>query len=108
MVLNLPDSSGTSFTKKMTQKENALGVYDDGGIVYLFFKLKDKNSGFLSVELSSDGQNFRKFKDNVKIFDTNRRRVTPGNFVHLNISKIYDNYFLCYQAKNGQGSSTSC
>lgn len=75
------------------QKGDVLGVYGDGGIVYLFYKSK-KTSASLSVEISSDGQNFTKFKDLIQITDPKGRKVSARNFTNLSLSRIYDNYFL--------------
>lgn len=80
-------------SKKNVQKSEAVGVYGDGGIVYLFYKSKEA-SNLLSVETSSDGQNFTKFKDDIKIIDSKGRTVSARNFTHLSLSRIYDNYFL--------------
>lgn len=86
--------------KVENQKGDVLGVYGDGGIFYLFYR-SGKASNLLSIEVSSDGQNFTKFKDFITILDSRRRKVKVGNVTHLSLSRIYDNYFLGFQTKLG-------
>lgn len=88
-------------SKLSVQKSEVVGVYGDGGIVYLFYKSRE-TSNLLSVEISPDGQNFTKFKDSIRIVDSKRRKVSTRNFVHLSLSRVYDNYFMFFQTEFGR------
>lgn len=87
--------------KVIVKKSEVVGVYGDGGIVYLFYKSQEA-SNLLSVEISSDGQNFTQFKDSIKIVDSKRRNVSPKNLDHLSMSRVYGNYFMFYQTEFGR------
>jgi predicted GH43/DUF377 family glycosyl hydrolase len=80
-------------------KQNVVGVFEDGGIVYLFYKSTD-SSDLLSVEAGSDGQNFTKFKSNIKLVDDRKRRINSSEILHFNVSKIFDNYMAAFEARS--------
>ena len=80
-----------------------IGVYADAGTIYLFSL--DKNLSSLHIEISTDGQNFSKFKDNVSITDKSGKKVSVRNVNLINVSKIYDNYFLAFKSTAGGGKT---
>lgn len=93
----MPDSTQTE-----NNKENVVGVYADGGIVYLFYKPADSSS-VLSVEASSDGETFTKFKSSIKLKDEKKHGIEASTISHFNVSKIFDNYFVAFEtSKKGK------
>lgn len=80
-------------------KENVVGVFGDGEIVYLFHKSVD-SSKLLSVEASSGGQNFTEFKSNIKLVDENKQKIDSSQILHFNVSKVFDNYFVLFETVN--------
>lgn len=85
--------------------DNVLGVYGDTEIVYLFSKDSSAKSDILTAEVSTDGEKFTKFKGNIKIVDVKRKPVITKNISHLNVSRVYDNYFLSYRLSSGGKSA---
>lgn len=88
--------------------ENMLGIFSDSGVIYLFYSDKGDNSGSLSVELSPDGEHFEKFKDKIKLTDQKGQKIPGEEIVSLNVSKVYDNYFLAFKRRSGNDDSLSC
>lgn len=78
------------------KNKTPVGVYGDGGVIYIFHKLDDES---LAIEKSVDGLKFHPFKDNIKIFVSGVPFPLKG-LTHLSISRIYDNYFLSFEIEN--------
>lgn len=82
--------------KYKRKNKNPVGVYGDGGVIYLFYKPDNEN---LTIEKSTDRQNFAPFKEKVKIFISGVP-FPLKDLTYLNISKIFDNYFLSFETEN--------
>lgn len=84
--------------KHRSKNKNPIGVYGDGGVIYLFYKSDEEN---IIIEKSTDGKNFTIFKEKVQIFISGV--PFPLSDVNsLNISRIFDNYFLSFSTKTGE------
>ncbi len=81
----------------VNNKENVVGVFSDGEIVYLFYKSQD-SSNLLLVEAGSDGKVFNKFKSNIRLIDENKQKIDSSQISQFNVSKIFDNYFVFFES----------
>ncbi len=82
----------------VNNKENVVGVFSDGEIVYLFYKSQD-SSNLLLVEAGSDGKVFNKFKSNIRLIDENKQKIDSSQISQFNVSKIFDNYFVFFETR---------
>ncbi len=81
--------------KHKGRNKTPVGVYGDGGVIYLFYKTPEDK---LFIEKSTDGHSFSLFKDEVKIF-LSGVPFPLKHIEHINISRIFDNYFLSLKFK---------
>lgn len=88
MIDVLKNKKKPNFPRKLPKVP--IGVYGDGGIIYLFFKDgKDR----IFAEKSTNGHKFKKFKENIKI-RISGVEFSPAHISHINISRMFDNYLL--------------
>ena len=85
----------SSTIKRKGKNNKPIGVYGDGGIIYLFYK---SAGDYLLIEKSTDGKKFTLFKEKIKILISGVP-FPLKDVTHLSISRIFDNYFLSFKTE---------
>lgn len=82
---------------RLSNFDRPIGVWADTGIIYLFYATGNARGSCIRVEISTDGLNFSKFKENVYIFDERGKKVSTKDISLVNVSLDFDNYFLTFK-----------